>query len=218
MAFAKVALGVFLATFASGVGAEDDGPSVLRSMLAAFAKQAGQDCDPTPKGKNLADEDKAELVRKHNEYRARVAGGGLVNFPKPTNMMKLDWNNELAANAQATADKCDTTVQGKGTMLDTGSFTGVKQIQDFAVVPATPPKPTPLKGANFIQKWFDGNVKFKPADLDKYPDQTDAEAERFAQLIWAETRSIGCGYQQFKLKSAPNDPAKEILVCNYHPG
>nr|XP_050039743.1 cysteine-rich venom protein helothermine-like [Dermacentor andersoni] len=216
MTFAKVALGVFLATFASGVGAEDQ--SVLRSMLAAFAKQAAQDCEPTPDGRNLGDEDKVELVKKHNEYRARVAGGGLVNFPKATNMMKLDWNNELAAHAQATADKCDPTARGKGTALDPGSFTGVHQIQDSAAVPATQPKAAPFKGAHVLQTWFDGSVKLKPADLNKYADQTDAEAERFAQLIWAETRSIGCGYKQFKLKSRPSDPTKEILVCDYHPG
>ncbi|XP_070391631.1 scoloptoxin SSD43-like isoform X2 [Dermacentor albipictus] len=133
-------------------------------------------------------------------------------------MMKLDWNNELAADAQATADKCDLTAPGKGTTLDTGSFTGVHQIQDSAAVTATQPKPAHFKGAHVLQTWFDGSVKLKPADLDKYVDQTDAEAERFAQLIWAETRSIGCGYKQFKLKSTPNDPTKEILVCDYHPG
>ncbi|KAH6937205.1 hypothetical protein HPB50_025990 [Hyalomma asiaticum] len=181
MAFAKVALGVFLATLASGAGAEEE-QSVLRSMLAAFAKQSGQDCQPTDKGDGLAGEEKTELVKKHNEYRARVAGGGLDKFPQATNMMKVDWNDELAAKAQATADKCDPALREKGTALDTGSFTGVNQNQDSATVPAAPPKGTQGKGEAFLQKWFDGNNKFKPEDLKSYVAQTDADAERFAQV------------------------------------
>ncbi|KAH7967850.1 hypothetical protein HPB52_002968 [Rhipicephalus sanguineus] len=41
-------------------------------MLAAFAKQSGQDCEATDEGGGLADEDKTELVKKHHEYRARI--------------------------------------------------------------------------------------------------------------------------------------------------
>ncbi len=45
-------------------------------------------------------EEKKEILDKHNELRSMFANGGQANNPSASNMNKLVWNDELAAIAQ----------------------------------------------------------------------------------------------------------------------
>ena len=83
----------------------------------------------TEAGKNL-------IVKTHNELRQRVAAGLEThgNQPGASNMMKLVWNDEIAATAQRWADqckgarhdkvrrKCDATAVGQNIFLTTGFY------------------------------------------------------------------------------------------------
>ncbi|XP_050039192.1 cysteine-rich venom protein-like [Dermacentor andersoni] len=214
MAFARLASSlflVFLATLGSGVGAEDDGPSVLRSMLAAFMKQGAQACG-TVLPAIIAQTDRDGLVKKHNELRSKVAKGA-GTLPKAANMRKLKWDDALAKRAQESADKCDPTKQETGDTLNTGSLTGVHQnvgsgdlaednadIMQFA--------------EGILDKWFEAHTTIKATAVDNYVAQTDRQMESFAQLAWAETELVGCGFKHYKVTTV----SKAILVCNYHPG
>ncbi|KAH6937204.1 hypothetical protein HPB50_025989 [Hyalomma asiaticum] len=182
MAFNRVASPlflVFLAAMGSGVAAEEEAPSVLRSMLQAFARQGAAACTPIATTK-LTKADKEALVTKHNEYRTKVAGGELASFPKASNMRKLMWHDELAAKAQATADKCDPSKRESGASLDVGGLTGVHQNLGHADLAEKNVDVAKFVG-DIIKKWYDGSAKFKPDGLVKYPAATTGEGEDFAQ-------------------------------------
>uniref|UniRef100_A0A3Q4AFF6 SCP domain-containing protein n=1 Tax=Mola mola TaxID=94237 RepID=A0A3Q4AFF6_MOLML len=52
---------------------------------------------PSTSGVSVAEQ--SEIVNKHNEFRRSVQ-------PPASNMLKMSWNSEAAANAQAWADQC----------------------------------------------------------------------------------------------------------------
>ncbi|KAL1414450.1 hypothetical protein MTO96_000854 [Rhipicephalus appendiculatus] len=204
MAFNRVASPlflVFLAAIGSGAGAEDESPSVLRSMLHAFVRRAS-DCDPLTT--TLSDDIKKALVTKHNDYRSKVASGGLDTFAKASNMKKLKWEDALEKTAQATADKCEDTREKTASALDTDNLDATSPAVDKFV-------------DSIVDKWYAGHASFKPADLDSYPAATDDAGENFAQLVWADTESVGCGFKHYKPKKDPTKPVA-ILACNYYPG
>lgn len=217
MAFTRVASPlflVFLATLGSGVGAEDDGPSVLRSMLAAFMKQGT--CGTVLPTAIMAS-DKDGLVKKHNELRSKVAKGDAgPTIPKATNMKKLMWDDSLAKKAQDSADKCDLVTKESGAALDAGALTGVHQNKDNGTLAENAAKVLPFS-EGILDRWFNGKSKLTAALVDSYAAQTDPDAERFAQLAFAETELVGCGFKHFKATAAAPAPTA-ILVCNYHPG
>ncbi|XP_075545640.1 GLIPR1-like protein 1 [Dermacentor variabilis] len=214
MAFARLASSlflVFLATLGSGVGAEDDGPSVLRSMLAAFMKQGAHACGSVLPAV-IAQTDRDGLVKKHNELRSKVAKGA-GTLPKATNMRKLNWDEALAKKAQETADKCDPTKQETGATLNTGSLTGVHQ--NVGAGDLSEDNADIMKFADgILDQWFAEHSKIPATAVDKYVAQTDRQLESFAQLVWAETELVGCGFKHYKVTTV----SKAILVCNYHPG
>ncbi|XP_049267558.1 uncharacterized protein LOC119377530 [Rhipicephalus sanguineus] len=166
---------VFLAAIGSGAGAKDEAPSVLRSMLLAFVREASG-CDSLKTV--LGDSDKVALVAYHNDYRSQVAGGGVKvaggdTLPKASNMKKLKWDDALAKTAQATADKCDgKTRETAATALDTDELpekTSDSDVGKFV--------------KNIVTNWYtEGSKTFKAADLDSYPaTTTDGHLEDFAQ-------------------------------------
>ncbi|KAH7967851.1 hypothetical protein HPB52_002969 [Rhipicephalus sanguineus] len=87
----------------------------------------------------------------------------------------------MTANLIITADTAYDVILSVAAVTY-GSFTGVNQNQDSATVSPQPDKAATAKGATFLEKWFDANAKFRPEDLDNYAVQTDAEADRFAQV------------------------------------
>ena len=58
--------------------------------------------------RGLNEAEKNLIVRVHNELRQKVASGQEThgNQPGASNMMKLVWNDEIAASAQRWADQC----------------------------------------------------------------------------------------------------------------
>lgn len=180
-----------------------------------FVRQAS-DCDPLPT--KLTEDVKQALVAKHNEYRSMVASGDLATFAKASNMKTLKWEDALEKTAQATADKCDGKTREKtASALDTGSFTGVHQNIGEDQLDGTSPDVGKFVDS-IVGKWYDGSASFKPADLESYTATTDDAGENFAQLVWADTESVGCGFKHYKSKANPTNPPMAILACNYYPG
>lgn len=53
----------------------------------------------------------------------------------------------------------------------------------------------------------------------KPTDRYDATVGHYAQLVWAETRTVGCGQLQWYNPIAhPDHRYVVLLVCNYGPG
>ena len=59
----------------------------------------GEHCS-TVHANGLSDAEKQEILDKHNELRAQVANGQQDGQPGASNMKKLKWDDELAANGK----------------------------------------------------------------------------------------------------------------------
>ena len=55
---------------------------------------------------DLTAEEKVKILRKHNNYRKRVAAGRLQGQPMANDANELNWDDEIAAAAQSYADEC----------------------------------------------------------------------------------------------------------------
>ncbi|XP_077520344.1 scoloptoxin SSD43-like [Amblyomma americanum] len=189
----------------------------FKDLLAILAPRAS-DGDCTILAEGFTEEEQESFLKQHNEFRSIIATGKAEKFPKAAAMNFLEWNKALARKAQNTAQFCDPSRQGKeedlkktdedyegGTSQNTGSIF-INKAEEAA-----------QKGFAILQNWFKAREKFDVAGLDKYVKQADADVERFAQLIWAKSVRIGCGYVKFSLKSQPDADPEEILVCNYNP-
>ena len=62
--------------------------------------------------RGLNEAEKNLIVKVHNELRQKVASGQEThgNQPGASNMMKLVWNDEIAASAQRWADQCKAPI------------------------------------------------------------------------------------------------------------
>ncbi|XP_077520345.1 scoloptoxin SSD976-like [Amblyomma americanum] len=133
-------------------------------------------------------------------------------------MNRLVWDSKLAKKAHKTAEFCDLTREGNAEDLkaEEGDPEGnIGQKTGSAAVTGDQASPV---GIAVIENWIKAKDRFDVAGLEKYVDPADADAKRFAQLIWATTLRVGCSYIQFTSKVQPAGGAKELLVCDYHPG
>ncbi|XP_077520343.1 venom allergen 5-like [Amblyomma americanum] len=182
--------------------------ATFKDFLAILRPRASYPthCDVTTPG--LTPEDEKELLKKHNDLRSSIAGGKVDKFPKPAGMNMLEWDKDLATKAQETANSCDPTKQVEDAAAGITQNTGSAKATD----------PAAKNGMAVIENWIKGKEKFDVAALDKYAKPSDADAERFSQIIWGMTAHVGCGYLRFKNKAQPTEDPQEILVCNYKPG
>ncbi|KAL8173096.1 UNVERIFIED_CONTAM: hypothetical protein K2H54_040005 [Gekko kuhli] len=62
-----------------------------------------EDDDSTIKGTDITPDDKKAIIDKHNEIRRDVK-------PSAANMLKMVWNDTIAASAKKWADECKLTI------------------------------------------------------------------------------------------------------------
>ncbi|XP_064463053.1 CRISP/Allergen/PR-1-like [Ornithodoros turicata] len=126
-------------------------------------------------------------------------------------MIKLEWNDELAAIAQAHAELCNYahdnvkerfTTQFKltGQNLATRSSTRANDTSDWPAV---------------IKKWF-REYKYAPVSVIRSFLPTQGRPiGHFTQVVWAKTRFVGCGYNSYRANAGSTLPYKKLYTCNY---
>ncbi|GLV36507.1 uncharacterized protein CBL_07996 [Carabus blaptoides fortunei] len=138
------------------------------------------------------------IVSRHNAIRLQVAQGKLPYQPKASNMKRISWDNSLAQAAQKIADTC---IFAHVPVHDSRFRVG----QNIYLWSAT----FSLPGANWtsaINAWFD--------EYKTYKYGTSAY-NHYTQLVWANTKYVGCGYTYFK--DSRKSWYKKYYVCNYGP-
>ncbi|XP_004696622.2 cysteine-rich secretory protein 2 [Echinops telfairi] len=131
-----------------------------------------------------------EIVNKHNELRRNVT-------PTASNMLKMQWDNKAAANAQKWANVCKFEHSEKW-MRKTDSQCGENlYVANFF----------PL-WENVVQAWYDEVKDFVPG---VGPVSSTAIVGHFTQVVWYSSSKVGCGVAEC--------PDLGILyVCQYCPG
>ncbi|XP_004590597.2 cysteine-rich secretory protein 3 [Ochotona princeps] len=132
-----------------------------------------------------------EIVNKHNELRRSVD-------PTASNMLKMNWNNQTAVNAQKWANQCKlqhSNSEDRKTNLSCGENLFMST--------------APSSWSDAIQAWYDEQSDFV---YGKGPTSRNAVTGHYTQVAWYASHSIGCGYAY-----CPNENFKHYYVCQYCP-
>lgn len=175
---------------------------MLRFALSVFVMlyplAAGQSAG------GLTTEQKNAVLDLHNYYRNEVAQGALGDEPGATNMVKLDWNCDLAVSAQAWADRCEFE-------HSTGNYGENLYATSFS---------TDNSHTDGVQGWVEEHNDYTFDSAGGGFGTCSAVCGHYTQVVWAETTSVGCGYAICKASDIvdgwPGDNAG-FLVCQYSP-
>ncbi|XP_057679557.1 cysteine-rich venom protein TEL1-like [Corythoichthys intestinalis] len=135
--------------------------------------------------------DQNEIVNKHNTLRRNVK-------PTASNMLKMSWNSEAAANAQRWANTCSMNHSTSSQRIISTSGCGENLYMAS----------NKNSWSDAIQSWYDevndwrygvGSVNGK-------------EVGHFTQVVWYRSNQIGCA-----IAYCPNSDTKYFYVCQYCP-
>ncbi|CAL2040987.1 unnamed protein product [Caenorhabditis brenneri] len=182
------------------------------SRYSVITKMAPQHC-----GLNLAARIQNLILDKHNEIRSKVALGQYVvddgYLPPAANMPKLVWDCELELEAQNKAMECNLD-EGKMS----GKFSGLDEIRgENAFYFRTDPLDFSDGVMKGIHRMGDeiSIAGIKNLKMSRY----DKRIGHATQIIWGETRKVGCAVQEC---SPRNDGSLDgqkynVAVCKYYP-
>ncbi|KAH9377407.1 hypothetical protein HPB48_008585 [Haemaphysalis longicornis] len=163
----------------------------------------------------------ALILKVHNDFRSKVAQGRLPPFRPAADMQELVWDDELAEVAQAHADLCTDTggegrlkhdLQGDRTTAkfpyvgqNLASQYGVGQVQE--------------DWRDAIERWYNESAYYSPNRIAVYTSTKGSPVPvgHFTQVIWANTRYLGCGYLQYYVRGGRWTDVF-LYTCNYGPG
>eukprot|EP00828_Plagiopyla_frontata_P040220 TRINITY_DN538_c0_g1_i2.p1 TRINITY_DN538_c0_g1~~TRINITY_DN538_c0_g1_i2.p1 ORF type:complete len:1831 (+),score=273.59 TRINITY_DN538_c0_g1_i2:3-5495(+) len=151
----------------------------------------------------LTTEQKEAILAKHNNFRNTIASGSVTNFSPATNMIELIWDMELEQYAQGWSDTC---TMSPNPSKSTTNYATVGQNLHISLSS----QQITFNPDATVAKWFNDSTIFNTSYLTQFQS---SNANGFSQLIWANTKRIGCGYHQ------DNNSTHYLtyLVCAYYP-
>ncbi|XP_069677996.1 venom allergen 5-like [Periplaneta americana] len=160
-------------------------------------------------------EDKKAVVDAHNKLRSRVAlGQETLGKPGPqppaANMHKLKWDDELAKVAQQWANQCSF---GHDACRSVGRFYVGQNVYISSTLGV---KETDVQEWDKATQSFYNEVKdFNKDIVPAFKSTSGKPVGHYTQLIWAETKYVGCGFVAYK---GDDGWFNKYYVCNYGPG
>ncbi|NXG52434.1 PI16 inhibitor, partial [Psilopogon haemacephalus] len=140
---------------------------------------------------SLSDEEKKILLDGHNKYRSQVS-------PPAADMLKMSWDTELEAFAQAYAEKC---------IWDHNKERGRRGENLFAMAPTL--------DLDFAVEDWNGEEKYYNLSTSScVPGQM---CGHYTQVVWASTHRVGCGAKFCEKIEGIETEGMHLLVCNYYP-
>lgn len=152
----------------------------------------------------------------HNEIRSDVALGLVEDEPTATDMVKLDWDEDLELVIQNWVDRCIWNHNPNRTSQYAALHGGNSYVGENLAVYLTTGSPPNL--VNFaLDLWFD-----EVADYDYAPlTQAAANASgHYTQMVWADTHRVGCGLAVCPGSAFgyPNSYTAYYFACDYARG
>ncbi|XP_064601184.1 GLIPR1-like protein 1 [Liolophura sinensis] len=151
----------------------------------------------------LTPQEQKVILHKHNTLRGSVQ-------PSGADEIRLEWDDRLAARAQAWANKCtfkhDFLTDCKGNYMGQNLYTA------FAAhnVPDVDPQ-------EVVQEWYNEQPFYQ---YSSNTCQAGKVCGHYTQVVWAKTRLVGCGIAACKTLFNPgykNHTNAALVVCNYDP-
>ncbi|NWR61458.1 PI16 inhibitor, partial [Bucorvus abyssinicus] len=140
---------------------------------------------------SLTDEEKKIILDEHNKYRSQVS-------PPAVDMLKMSWDTELEAFAQAYAEKC---------IWDHNKERGRRGENLFAMAP--------ILDLEFAVEDWNGEEKYY--NLTTSMCAPGQMCGHYTQVVWASTQQIGCGATFCEKIDGIETENMYLLVCNYYP-
>ncbi|XP_004424519.2 PREDICTED: peptidase inhibitor 16 isoform X1 [Ceratotherium simum simum] len=140
----------------------------------------------------LSDEEKREMVKLHNHYRAQVS-------PPAADMLQMRWDEELAAFAKAYAQQC---------IWGHNKERGRRGENLFAIMDEG--MDVPLA----VEQWHQERDHYNLSATACDPGQM---CGHYTQVVWAKTERIGCGSHFCEKLQGIEETNIQLLVCNYEP-
>jgi pathogenesis-related protein 1 len=125
-----------------------------------------------------------EYLDAHNPARIQVGDPPLV------------WNQTLAVYAKAYANKRRDCAL-------------IKSNGPYGENIATAPRAVTAK--HVVDAWVRGGVNYDTQILSGCMDPDDAQCDRYTQVVWSKTKSIGCA------RTACTKKGMTFVICNYYP-
>ncbi|KAM5285523.1 cysteine-rich secretory protein 3-like [Hipposideros larvatus] len=164
----------------------------LAPVLLPFFPANGQDVDFKAL-RTTGKEAQREIVNKHNDLRRAVS-------PPASNMLKMNWDDEAAANAQKWANKC----------LHKHSEKKERKVGSRNCGENLYMSSHPVSWSHAIQSWYDEKEDFMYGVGPKYPE---AVIGHYTQVTWYSSFRVGCG-----IAHCPNqNDLQYYYVCQYCP-
>jgi len=148
------------------------------------------------------------ILDTHNKLRSMVASGQ-TDHPPASNMRQLVWDEELASLAQVHANQCRFVHDCAHCRRVARWFVGQNLLRDRSE------DYQPPDWDFTVNSWFREIYNYPNRDnsaVYKYIDGTG----HFIQMIWAETRTVGCGMVTYISRDNPNKVTR-YYACHYGP-
>lgn len=180
-----------------------------------------KECEKKTVFREMSQNAKDMMLKKHNDQRRRVAKGLVEGQPPAADMMEVTWDEELERIAQRWADQCmykhdfkgNTKLDGShmGQNLYLGESSFIYEKQDFE------------DEIEFVfEAWSAEGLRNGSDLIDllenfQFPEDVDFKIGHYTQTIWSRNSRIGCANifwkEEKKRKSYQN-----MIVCNYSKG
>uniref|UniRef100_A0A023FBC1 Putative scp-like extracellular protein n=1 Tax=Triatoma infestans TaxID=30076 RepID=A0A023FBC1_TRIIF len=180
--------------------------ALVRSVQAS-TQQACKDSKITLLGvKEITEEVKQKLLDLHNYYRELVASGKGFGQPKAENMIELKWDDYAAQKASSMVSQCE--LQLSDVRNENNQPMGLNFRLQMSIDKEDVNKTFNDWVGRMVEKWYSESAKYN------YDSKYNSGTGRYAQLVWANTTTVGCGYSYFQERKYKN---VGFLACYYEP-
>ena len=132
---------------------------------------------------------------------------GSTNQPPASNMMELQWDDELSVVAQRLADQC----------VFSHDCADCRQVQRFRVGQNlyqsfnNRPGDLSTEWTKAVESWYGEISLFPPTEASVTNYQFSPDTGHYTQMMWSSTTRLGCGMAEFTRGRF----LTRLLVCNY---
>lgn len=176
-----------------------------KHTMCKYPEGGGSSCSNFEGG--LLESARNHILDIHNKLRQKVATGGMDGYQPASNMMQLEWDNELAEMAQRWSEQC-TQYLSHDDCRD--SITGEKVGQNIGMIKEKNITESRDKAETIVNFWADEFKDLAVPNRETFDPDRFMSAGHYTQMAWATTTRIGCGYTGDRYETLVF-----VLVCNY---
>jgi len=182
----------------------------------------GSACIEVKRSGKFTTEERKEILKIHNELRAKVANGLETRGPQPNaaDMLEMVWDFELETIAQRWINQCTMKHDDNrnSARFHVGQNLAMKGASAFEE--KVDWKSMIGEGEQVDEGWYSEVVYVTPnlnmvQQFSKYDGPK--QIGHYTQLVWGDSRYVGCGFVEHVLYFKGQKGWSRMLGCNYGP-